>query len=86
MEVITIYEYFKEGGKIKPGHSLYRHISKKDISTGSLLGYLDRNKGIFIDQLAQIKNIQEDAIFDFIDTYLRHKKYEQMLNERGYEF
>jgi hypothetical protein len=85
--MIIIAEYFADGGRIKTGSALYCHLSKKDISLGEGLSYLNNQKGEYLDIIAEYLNVSTDLIIEFIryEIRWRHylnkmKEYEQGLN------
>ena len=86
MSLFKVYQYFKEGGKLKPGASLYKHLSRKAISLGEGLGYLrHRRPSDRLDEAAEELEVDENTIIDFIRSFTHPNRYRENLNDQGYE-
>lgn len=70
-----IAEWFCNGGKIKPNSELYKHLTKKDISLGEGLGFLDCKKGSSLDLIEEELGINQNDIIDFIRSIPAYRQY-----------
>jgi len=84
MNDLLIYKFFRDGGRIKPDSTLYKHVSKRDIHLGVFLGYLSR-RGTSLEDLEEEWNCTSDDIISWMETFNKHRHFEREMAEQGYQ-